>query len=154
VQRFSVGIRDVWDNCVTANGDSVTFTDLLVTTDPILLQEPLLFDRLKSTRSFLGYMTLLTGSSLSTFQISYCFRPHNQIQCSFMYFVCVCVCLCWLLYGGTQWLWWLRYCATSRRSRVRFPMRSFRPHHGTGVDSAPNRNGYQGYFLSVKGAGV
>jgi len=58
VQKFSVGIGAVWDYCVTANGDSVTFTDLVVTTAPFLLQEPFLSDRPKSTRSFLEHDTL------------------------------------------------------------------------------------------------
>jgi hypothetical protein len=31
---------------------------------------------------------------------------------------------------------------------------SFRPHYGPGVDSASNRNEYQGYFLGVKAAGA
>jgi hypothetical protein len=30
----------------------------------------------------------------------------------------------------------------------------FRPHYGTGVDSAPNRNEYQEHFLGVKAAGA
>jgi len=51
----------------------------------------------------------------------------------------------------------------ARRSRVRFPMvsldifsltRSCRPHYGTGVDSASNRNEYQECFLVVKAAGA
>jgi len=58
-QRFSVAISD----CVTANGDRATFIALLVTTAPFLLQEPFLSDTPKSTRSFLGHMTPLTGSS-------------------------------------------------------------------------------------------
>jgi len=29
---------------------------------------------------------------------------------------------------------------------------SFRPHYGSGVDSASNRNEYQEYFLGVKAA--
>ena len=70
VQRFSVAVSDVWDHCVTANGDRATFTELLVTTAPLLLQEPFLYDRPKSTRYCLGHVTLLTGSSLSTFQKS------------------------------------------------------------------------------------
>jgi len=49
---------------------TVTFTELLVTTAPFLLQEQFLSDRPKSTRSFLWHMTLLTGNSLSTFQKS------------------------------------------------------------------------------------
>jgi len=31
---------------------------------------------------------------------------------------------------------------------------SFRPHYGSGVDSASNRNEYQEYFLGVKAAGA
>jgi hypothetical protein len=31
---------------------------------------------------------------------------------------------------------------------------SFRPHYGTGVDSASNRNEYQEYFLGVEAAGA
>jgi len=31
---------------------------------------------------------------------------------------------------------------------------SFLPHHGTGVDSAPNENKYQEHFLGVKAAGA
>jgi hypothetical protein len=31
---------------------------------------------------------------------------------------------------------------------------SFRPYYGPGVDSASNRNEYQGYFLRVKVAGA
>jgi len=33
-------------------------------------------------------------------------------------------------------------------------IKSFRTHYGTGVDSASNRNEYQGYFLGVKAAGA
>jgi hypothetical protein len=58
VQRISVGTRDVWEYCITANVDSATFTDTLVTTDPFLLEEPFLSDRRKSTRSFFGHGTL------------------------------------------------------------------------------------------------
>jgi hypothetical protein len=32
--------------------------------------------------------------------------------------------------------------------------KSFRPHYGSGVDSASNRNDYQDYFLKVKAAGA
>ena len=67
----------------------------------------------------------------------------------FMYFVCMCV-LCWLFYWGTRWHSWLRYCATSQRSRVRFPMGSFWPPYGPGVDSASSRNEYQGNLLRGK----
>ena len=98
--RFSVGIRDVWDYCVTANGDSVTFTDLLITTAPFLLQEPFLLDRPKSTRSFLGHMTLLTASSLSTFQKSV-LHPSSKLVL-FMYFVCMCTVLVIEARGGRE----------------------------------------------------
>ena len=33
-------------------------------------------------------------------------------------------------------------------------IKSFRSHYGPGVDSAPNRNEYQEYFLGVKAAGA
>jgi len=33
-------------------------------------------------------------------------------------------------------------------------IKSFRSHYGPGVDSASNRNEYQGYFLGVKAAGA
>ena len=35
-----------------------------------------------------------------------------------------------------------------------FHWQSFRPYYGPGVDSAPNRNEYQEYFLWVKAAGA
>ena len=49
----------------------------------------------------------------------------------------------------------------TRRSRFRFPMESLeffidiilRPHYGSGVDSASDRNEYEEYFLGVKAAG-
>jgi hypothetical protein len=71
-------LNGVWEYCVTANVDSATFTDMLVTTDPFLLEEPFLSDRHKSTRSFLGHLTLLTGNSLSTFQSAQWFRPQKD----------------------------------------------------------------------------
>jgi hypothetical protein len=48
------------------------------------------------------------------------------------------------------------------RSRARFPMVSLKifidiilpPHYGPGVESAPNRNLYQKYFLGVGTAGA
>ena len=33
-------------------------------------------------------------------------------------------------------------------------IKSFRSHYGPGVDSASNRNEYQGYFLGVKAGGA
>jgi hypothetical protein len=98
VQRFSIGINDVWDYCITANGDRVTFTELLVTTTPFLLQEPFLSDRPKSTRSFLGRMTLLTGSSLSVSESV--LLPSSKSDTVLFYVFSVCV-VCWLLYWGT-----------------------------------------------------
>jgi len=55
----------------------------------------------------------------------------------------------------------LRCCATNRKVAGSIPasvggffidIRSFRTHNGHGVDSASNRNEYQGYFLGVKAA--
>jgi len=57
---------------------------------------------------------------------------------------------------------WLRHCATNRKVAGSIPagvsgffidIKSFRSHYGPGVDSAPNRNEYQEYFLGVKAAG-
>jgi hypothetical protein len=141
VQRFSVAISGVWDYCLTANGDRATFTELLVTTAAFLLQEPSLSDRPKSTRSCLRHIAHLTGSSLSTFQKSV-LLPSSKLE--LFYVLCVCVG-----YWDMRSLRWLRYCATSRRSRVRFPMGSFRPHYGTGVDSSSNRNECKGYLMGV-----
>jgi hypothetical protein len=42
----------------------------------------------------------------------------------------------------------------SRLCRWNFSLTSFRPHYGPGVDSAPNRNEYQEYFLRGKVAGA
>jgi len=68
---------------------------------------------------------------------------------------------------GTAGLWrtalaeWLRFCATNRKVAVSIPagvggffndIKSFRSRYGPGVDSASNRNEYQGYFLGVKAA--
>ena len=55
---------------------------------------------------------------------------------------------------------WLRCCATNRKHAGSIPagfsgffidIKSFRSHHGPGVDSASNRNQYQEYFLGGKG---
>ena len=35
-----------------------------------------------------------------------------------------------------------------------FSLTSFRPHYGTGIDSASNTNEYQEHFLGVKAAGA
>jgi len=58
---------------------------------------------------------------------------------------------------------WLRCCATNRKVAGSIPagvsgffidIKSFRSHYGPVVDSAPNRNEYQEYFLGVKVAGA
>jgi hypothetical protein len=56
----------------------------------------------------------------------------------------------------TRWRSWLRHCTTSRKVAGLIPGGStgiflFRPHYGTGVDSASNKNEYLGYFLGGKG---
>ena len=57
---------------------------------------------------------------------------------------------------------WLSHCATSRKvagsildgDHWDFSLtKSYRPHYGTGVDSAPNRSEYQGYLLGGEGGG-
>ena len=99
MQIFSVSISDVWDyaslrfsvaisDCVTANGDKATFIELLVTTAPFLLQDPFLPDRPKSTRSFMEHMTLLTASSLSTFQKSV-LLPSSKVDSVVLCILCV-----------------------------------------------------------------
>jgi len=59
----------------------------------------------------------------------------------------------------TRWLSWLRNCTTIRKVAGSIPdgvigifhtHNPYRPHHGPGVDSAPNRNEYQEYFLGRK----
>jgi len=64
---------------------------------------------------------------------------------------------------GTAITQWLRCCATNRKvacsipagvSRFFIDIKSFRSHYGPVVDSAPNRNEYQEYFLGVKEAGA
>jgi len=64
---------------------------------------------------------------------------------------------------GTAVAQWLRRCATNRNVVGPIPagvsgffidIKSFRSHYGPGVDSAPNRNEYQEYFLGVKAAGA
>ena len=72
-------------------------------------------------------------------------------------------------YLSTKKLWGtavaqrLRYCATIRKVVVSIPagvsgffidIKSFRSHYGPGVDSTPNRNEYEEYFLRVKAAGA
>jgi len=58
---------------------------------------------------------------------------------------------------------WLRCCATNLKvtdsipasvSRFLIRIKSFRSHHGPGVDSSSNRNEYQEHFLGVKAAGA
>jgi len=62
---------------------------------------------------------------------------------------------------GTAVARWLRYCATCRKVASSIPadvsgffidIKSFRSHYGPGVDSASNRNEYQGHFLGVNSA--
>jgi hypothetical protein len=88
---------------------------------------------------------LLTGSSYSTFQRAYCFCLQHHIQCCFTYLVYT-VQVIVLRLTVTRF----RYCSTSWSLWVWFPMGSYQPHHGPWVDSASNRNEYQGYFLGVK----
>jgi len=58
---------------------------------------------------------------------------------------------------------WLRRCAKIWKVAGSIPaslsgffidIKSFRSRYGPGVDSASNRNDYQGYFLGVKAAGA
>ena len=58
---------------------------------------------------------------------------------------------------------WLRFCAKNRKVAGSIPagvsgffidIKSFRSHYRPGVDSASNRNEYQGYFLGVKATGA
>jgi len=65
--------------------------------------------------------------------------------------------------GVTAVAQWLRCCATNRKVAGSIPAsvsgffvdtKPFRSHYGPGVDSAPNRNEYQEYFLGVKAAGA
>ena len=64
---------------------------------------------------------------------------------------------------GTAVAQWLRCCATNRKVAGSIPAdvignvidtKSFRAHYGPGVDSARNRNEYQGNFLGEKAAGA
>ena len=58
---------------------------------------------------------------------------------------------------GTAVAQWLRCCAPNRKvagSILAGVIKSFRSHHGPGVDSASNRNEYQEHFLEVKAAGA
>jgi len=64
---------------------------------------------------------------------------------------------------GTAVAQWLRCCATNRKVACSIPagvggffidIKPFRSHYCLGVDSASNRNEYQGYFLGVKVAGA
>ena len=58
---------------------------------------------------------------------------------------------------------WLTCCVTNRKvagsilagvSGFFIDIKSLLSHYGPGVDSASNRNEYQGYFLGVKAAGA
>jgi len=70
------------------------------------------------------------------------------------------ICILHILPAVAQWL---RGCATNQKVAGSIPsdvigffidIKSFRSHHGLGVDSASNRNEYQEYFLGVKAAGA
>ena len=63
------------------------------------------------------------------------------------------------IYMGTAVAQWLRCSATNRKVAGSIPagvsgffidIKSFRSHHGLGVDSASNRNEYQEHFLGVR----
>jgi len=84
--------------------------------------------------------------------------------------VCVCVCVCAYIYiyiyiyiykDGAAVTQRLRCCATNWKVAGSIPVhvieiniKSFRSHYSPVVDSACNRNKYQGYFLGVKAAGA
>ena len=60
---------------------------------------------------------------------------------------------------GTAVAQWLRCCSTNRKVAGSIPgsvigfffdIKAFRSHHGSGVDSASDRNEYQEHFLGVK----
>jgi len=64
---------------------------------------------------------------------------------------------------GTAVAQWLTCCVTNRKvagsilagvSGFFIDIKSLLSHYGPGVDSASNRNEYQGYFLGVKAAGA
>ena len=64
---------------------------------------------------------------------------------------------------GTAVAQCLRCCATNRKVAGSIPpgvsgffidIKSFRSHCGPGVDSASNRNVYQGHFMGAKAAGA
>jgi len=63
---------------------------------------------------------------------------------------------------GTAVVQWLKCYATNQKIAGSIPVgisgffidtKSFRSHYGPGVESASNRNEYQGYFLGIKAAG-
>jgi len=67
----------------------------------------------------------------------------------------------YIIKRGTQWCSWSRHCVTSQKvvgsilrwCHLDFPStQSFQPHYEPGVDSACDRNEYQGYFLGAKGS--
>jgi len=64
---------------------------------------------------------------------------------------------------GTAVSQWLKCCATNLKvagsisavvSGFFIDTKSFRSHHGPGVDSASSRNEYQEYFMGVNAAGT
>jgi hypothetical protein len=54
-------------------------------------------------------------------------------------------------FGGVQWRSWLQYCGITPNVAGSIPDGSFRPHYGSRVDSASNRNEYQGFILGGRG---
>jgi len=83
--------------------------------------------------------------------------------CIYMYLYVYIIYTCTYILLGTAVAQWLRCCFTNRKVACSIPagvsgffidIKSFRSHYGPGVDSASNRNEYQGYFLGVKAAGA
>ena len=70
------------------------------------------------------------------------------------------ICNTWFCRRGTAVAQWLRCCVTNRMVAGSIPavsgffidIKSFRSHHGPGVDSASNINEYREYFVGVKTA--
>ena len=97
VQRFSVAFSDVWDYCVTANGDRATFTESAGYDRPIPVTGTISLGP-KSTRSLLGHMTI-SGSSFSTFQKSV-LLPSSKLDVV-LCILCVCTVLVIEARGGS-----------------------------------------------------
>jgi len=78
--------------------------------------------------------------------------PAHQLVCTSL-FLCTCACRPWwhsaVLQIGTSLV---RFHLVSLEFFI--DIKSFRSHHGPGVDSACNRNEYQEHFLGVKAVGA